>query len=40
LTKVITVAADGEVTDGQVAAYIAKYATKSTEVTGHASNRP
>ncbi len=39
LTKVITVAAEGQVTDGQVAAYLAKYATKSTEVTGHASNR-
>jgi hypothetical protein len=39
LTKVITVAAKGQVTDAQVAAYLAKYATKSTEVTGHASNR-
>ena len=39
LTKVITVAAEGQVTDGQVAAYLAKYATKSTEVTGHTSNR-
>ena len=39
LTKVITVAADGQVTDAQVAAYLAKYATKSTEITGHASNR-
>ncbi|GAB1693425.1 replication initiator [Krasilnikovia sp. M28-CT-15] len=39
LTKVITVAAEGEVTDAQVAAYLAKYATKSTEITGHASNR-
>jgi hypothetical protein len=39
LTKVITVAAEGEVTDAQVAAYLAKYATKSTEVTGHASTR-
>jgi replication initiator protein RepSA len=38
-TKVITVAADGDVTDAQVAAYLAKYATKSTEVTGHTSNR-
>jgi hypothetical protein len=38
-TKVITVAAEGEVTDAQVAAYLAKYATKSTEVTGHASPR-
>ena len=39
LTKVITVAGAGEVTDAQVAAYLAKYATKSTEVTGHASAR-
>jgi hypothetical protein len=39
LTKVITVAGAGEVTDGQVAAYLAKYATKATEVTGHASMR-
>jgi hypothetical protein len=38
-TKVITVAAKGEVTDAQVAAYLAKYATKSTEVTGHTSAR-
>jgi hypothetical protein len=39
LTKVITVAAEGDVTDAQVAAYLAKYATKSTEITGHTSNR-
>ncbi|OJF11906.1 replication initiator [Couchioplanes caeruleus] len=39
LTKVITDGADGEVTHQQVAAYLAKYATKSTEVTGHTSNR-
>ncbi|GAA3252258.1 hypothetical protein GCM10010532_099940 [Dactylosporangium siamense] len=39
LTKIITVAADGDVTDGMVAAYLAKYATKSTEVTGHTSSR-
>ena len=39
LTKVITVAADGEVTDGMVAGYLAKYATKSTEITGHTSPR-
>jgi hypothetical protein len=39
LTKVITVAGKGEVTDGMVAAYLAKYATKSTEVTGHVSTR-
>jgi hypothetical protein len=36
-TKVITVGVDGEVTDGMVAAYLAKYATKSTEETGHVS---
>jgi hypothetical protein len=39
LTKVITVAGHGEVTDGMVAAYLAKYATKSTEITGHVSTR-
>jgi hypothetical protein len=39
LTNVITVAAQGQVTDAQVAAYLAKYATKSTEITGHTSNR-
>ena len=39
LTKVITIAGKGEVTDAQVAAYLAKYATKSTEVTGHTSAR-
>ena len=39
LTKVITVAGAGEVTDAQVANYLAKYATKSTEATGHASTR-
>jgi hypothetical protein len=38
-TKVITVAGNGEVTDGMVAAYLAKYSTKSTEVTGHMSGR-
>jgi hypothetical protein len=30
---------DGEITDGMVAAYLAKYATKSTEATGHVSRR-
>jgi hypothetical protein len=39
LTKVITTGVDGDITDGAVAAYVAKYATKSTEVTGHASGR-
>ncbi len=37
--RLITVAANGDVTDAMVAAYLAKYATKSTEVTGHASGR-
>ncbi|MEV6599303.1 replication initiator [Actinoplanes sp. NPDC051346] len=39
LTKLVTVAAEGQVTDAQVAAYLAKYATKSTEVTGHGGER-
>jgi hypothetical protein len=39
LTKVITAAGEGQVTDAQVAAYLAKYATKSTEITGHTSVR-
>ena len=38
-TRIITVAADGDVTDGMVAGYLAKYATKSTEVTGHTAAR-
>jgi len=38
-TRIITVAAEGDVTDGMVAAYLAKYATKSTETTGHVSTR-
>jgi hypothetical protein len=38
-TKVITVAANGQITDSYVAGYLAKYATKSTEVTGHISRR-
>jgi hypothetical protein len=33
------VAGAGEVTDAMVAAYLAKYATKSTEATGHVSGR-
>jgi hypothetical protein len=37
--RVITVAATGDITDAMVAAYLAKYATKSTEVTGHTSTR-
>src|SRR5258706_8174518 len=39
IRKLITVGSDGEVTDGMVAAYLAKYATKSTEITGHVSGR-
>jgi hypothetical protein len=35
----ITLTGAGEVTDGMVAGYLAKYATKSTEATGHTSNR-
>ncbi len=35
----ITLSGDGEVTDSMVAGYIAKYATKSTEATGHTSAR-
>ncbi|RZU49331.1 hypothetical protein EV385_1076 [Krasilnikovia cinnamomea] len=30
---------DGDITDAMVAAYLAKYATKSTETTGHVSGR-
>ncbi|MEW2386282.1 replication initiator [Micromonospora sp. NPDC047707] len=35
----ITTGLDGDVTDGMVAGYLAKYATKSTEATGHTSTR-
>jgi len=35
----VRVRVDGEITDLAVAAYLAKYATKATEVTGHASRR-
>ena len=35
----ITIAGAGQVTDATVAAYLAKYATKSTEITGHSSAR-
>ncbi|WP_018908822.1 replication initiator [Salinispora arenicola] len=31
--------ADGDITDGKIAGYLAKYATKSTEATGHVSHR-
>ncbi|WP_203779416.1 replication initiator [Paractinoplanes rishiriensis] len=41
LTKVITTdgRGSGEISMGQVAGYLAKYATKSTDVTGHVSSR-
>ncbi|MFG3577188.1 replication initiator [Micromonospora chersina] len=35
----VRIAGDGEITDAMVAAYLAKYATKSTEATGHACGR-
>ncbi|MGN9913611.1 replication initiator [Phytohabitans sp. LJ34] len=35
----ITLTGSGEVTDSMVAGYLAKYATKSTEATGHTSTR-
>ncbi|MFF0173195.1 replication initiator [Micromonospora profundi] len=35
----ISLTGDGDVTDSMVAGYLAKYATKSTEVTGHRSTR-
>jgi hypothetical protein len=37
--RLISLSGDGSVTDAMVAAYLAKYATKSTEVTGHSSRR-
>ena len=37
--RVITLAGTGNVTDLAVASYLAKYSTKGTEVTGHASAR-
>jgi hypothetical protein len=38
-TRIVTVAAHGDITDGMVAAYLAKYATKSTEITGQVTAR-
>jgi len=35
----VRVTGDGDITDGLVAGYLAKYATKSTEATGHTSRR-
>jgi Replication initiator protein, pSAM2 len=37
--RTISLSGTGEITDGMVAGYLAKYATKSTEVTGHRSTR-
>jgi hypothetical protein len=37
--RVITIGGTGQITDGMVAGYLSKYATKSTEVTGHNSGR-
>jgi hypothetical protein len=37
--RIITMRGTSPVTDAMVAAYLAKYSTKGTEVTGHASNR-
>jgi hypothetical protein len=37
--KTINLGTDGAVTDGMVAGYLAKYATKATEATGHTSRR-
>ncbi|MDO3683251.1 replication initiator [Micromonospora sp. C28ISP2-4] len=37
--RAITLSGRGEVTDSMVAGYLAKYATKSTEATGHRSTR-
>jgi hypothetical protein len=37
--RAVTITGDGTVTDLMVAAYLAKYATKGTEITGHASRR-
>jgi len=38
-TRIINVGADGAITDSMVAGYLSKYATKSTEATGHLSRR-
>lgn len=37
--RTIAMSGNGTVTDGMVAGYLAKYATKGTEITGHASRR-
>src|SRR6185369_12829753 len=37
--RAINLGTDGAVTEGMVAGYLAKYATKATEATGHTSRR-
>ena len=37
--RIVTMRGDNPVTDAMVAAYLAKYATKGTEITGHTSGR-
>jgi hypothetical protein len=37
--RTVNVGTDGAITDGMVAGYLAKYATKATEATGHTSRR-
>ncbi len=37
--KTINLGTDGAITDGMVAGYLSKYATKATEATGHTSRR-
>ena len=37
--RTINLGTDGAITDGMVAGYLAKYATKATEATGHTSRR-
>ncbi len=37
--RAVTLTGTGDVTDGMAAGYLAKYATKSTEATGHTSTR-
>jgi hypothetical protein len=37
--RTINAGTDGAITDGMVAGYLAKYATKATEATGHTSSR-
>ena len=37
--RTISLGTDGAITDGMVAGYLAKYATKATEATGHTSRR-